>query len=266
MEKTKVVILAGGLGTRLQEETEFRPKPMVPVGNKPILWHIMKGYSHYGFKNFVVCLGYKGEMIKEYFLRYRASQCDFTVYLGDHERIDFHASHPEEDWTITLADTGVNAMTGARLKKIEKYIDTPYFLMTYGDGVSNINVKRLVDFHLSHGKIATASGVKPPSRFGELMIEENRVVQFSEKPQVQQGTINGGFFVLNREVFKYLSEDDHCTWEREPMERLAEDHQLMVYRHEGFWQCMDTLRDTRLLNELWENGNAPWKVWEGDSL
>ena len=261
MEKTKVVILAGGLGTRLQEETEFRPKPMVPIGNRPILWHIMKGYSQHGFNDFIICLGYKGEMIKEYFLNYRFANCDATVHLGTHNRIDYHDNHDEENWTVTLVNTGIHSMTGARLKKIEKYIQEPYFLMTYGDGVANVNLKKLVDFHLSHRKIATVTGVKPPSRFGELMIEENQVKQFSEKPQVHQGTINGGFFVLNREVFHYLDANNQLIWEHEPMERLAQDKQLMVYSHDGFWQCMDTLRDMRFLNERWEQGTAPWKIW-----
>lgn len=261
MEKTKVVILAGGLGTRLQEETEYRPKPMVPIGNRPILWHIMKQYGYYGYEDFVVCLGYKGEMIKEYFLHYRYEQSDFTIHLGEDNWTRFHSQNRSDNWTVTLADTGANSMTGARIKKIESYIDTPYFLMTYGDGISNINLKKLVDFHLSHGKIATVTGVKPPSRFGELVANNGQVLQFSEKPQVQQGHINGGFFVLNREVFRYLSDRNDCIWERDPMEKLTADGQLMVYPHDGFWQCMDTLRDVKQLNEMWQKDEAPWKIW-----
>ncbi|MEW6001033.1 MAG: glucose-1-phosphate cytidylyltransferase [Nitrospirota bacterium] len=256
-----VVILAGGLGTRLREQTEFIPKPMVPIGTRPILWHIMKIYSHYGFKDFIICLGYRGEIIKEYFFHYRIKNSDFTINLGDHEDIQIHNLH-REDWSVTLADTGLKAMTGARIKRIEKYIDTSDFLLTYGDGVANINIKKLLQFHLSHGKLATITGVKPPSRFGELITKGGRVIEFSEKPQVGSGIINGGFFVFNKGVFTYLSEDDQCILEREPLERLAKEGQLIVYQHGGFWQCMDTLRDMNLLNEYWESGRAPWKIWK----
>jgi glucose-1-phosphate cytidylyltransferase len=257
-----VVILAGGFGTRLREQTEFIPKPMVPIGTRPILWHIMKIYSHYGFKRFIICLGYKGEIIKEYFLHYRIRNSDFTINLGNHEDIHIHNSYPEDNWEVTLADTGLKAMTGARIKRIEKYIDTDRFLLTYGDGVANIEIGRLVDFHVSHRRLATVTGVKPPSRFGELITEGHRVIEFSEKPQVRSSTINGGFFVFNRGMFSYLLEDDQCTLEKEPLERLANDGELMVYQHAGFWQCMDTLRDMNLLNEYWENGDAPWKIWK----
>ncbi|MBM4140389.1 MAG: glucose-1-phosphate cytidylyltransferase [Nitrospira sp.] len=257
-----VVILAGGFGTRLREQTEFIPKPMVPVGTKPILWHIMKIYSFYGYKRFIICLGYKGGIIKDYFLNYRMRDCDFTIKLGNHENIRIHNMHREDDWEVTLADTGLKAMTGARIKRIEKYIDTGSFLLTYGDGVANMDIDRLIDFHISHGKLATITGVKPPSRFGELITEGNRVIEFGEKPQVGSSMINGGFFVFNRGVFRYLSDNDLCTLEREPLERLATDGELMAYHHIGFWQCMDTLRDMNLLNEYWESGNAPWKVWE----
>lgn len=257
-----VVILAGGMGTRLREQTEFMPKPMVPVGTKPILWHIMKIYAHYGFKRFIICLGYKGDTIKDYFLNYRFRNSDFTIDLGRHNNIVFNKAHDTDDWQVTLADTGLRSMTGSRIKQIEKYIDTDSFLLTYGDGVANIAIDKLVAFHHLHGKMATVTGVRPPSRFGELRVEENRVVEFGEKPQIDGEMINGGFFVLNCEVFDYLREDDDCTFEREPLERLAADGQLMVYHHTGFWQCMDTLRDMDLLNKYWESGDTPWKVWE----
>jgi len=261
MKDIPVVILAGGLGTRLREQTEFIPKPMVPIGTKPILWHIMKIYSHYGFKRFIICLGYKGEIIKEYFLHYRIRNSDFTIDLSNHEDIRVHNLHREDDWKVTLADTGLKAMTGARIKRIEKYIDTKKFLLTYGDGVANIDIKNLLAFHTSHKKIATITGVKPPSRFGELIAKQNKVIEFSEKPQVASSLINGGFFIFNRDMFRYLSEDDGCILEREPLEKLAKDGELMVYQHTGFWQCMDTLRDVNLLNEYWESGDIPWKVW-----
>lgn len=262
MRNIPVVILAGGLGTRLREQTEFIPKPMVPIGTRPILWHIMKIYSHHGFKRFIICLGYKGEIIKEYFLHYRIRNSDFTINLGNREDIRIHNLHSEDDWEVTLADTGIKAMTGARIKRIERYIDTDYFLLTYGDGVANIDIKKLVEFHTSHGRLATVTGVKPPSRFGELITKGVSVIEFGEKPQVGSGVINGGFFVFRQGVFNYLSDDDRCTLEGEPLERLAKEGHLMVYQHTGFWQCMDTLRDMNLLNEYWESGDAPWKVWE----
>lgn len=256
-----VVLLAGGQGTRLREETEFRPKPMVNIGERPIIWHIMKSYSYYGHEHFVVCLGYKGEMIKDYFLNYRLMANDFTLTLN-HHKIQTHTERVKEsNWKITMAETGVKAMTGARIKRIQPYIKGDLFLLTYGDGVANINIRDLIKFHQSHGKIATVSGVLPPSRFGELIVKGNKVVEFSEKPQTHEGLINGGYFVLNRRVFDYLSTDDDCIFERKPLERLAREGQLMVYPHRGFWQCMDTLRDMQLLNELWERNEAPWKVW-----
>jgi len=257
-----VVILAGGFGTRLREQTEFIPKPMVPVGGKPILWHIMKLYAHHGFRRFIICLGYKGEVIKEYFFHYRMRTHDFTINLSKEESIVFHNSDTKDDWEITLADTGLRAMTGARIKNVEKFIDSEVFLLTYGDGVSDVNVRKVVDFHLSHGKLATVTGVRPPSRFGELVIEGDRVAEFGEKPQTGDGVINGGFFVLNKGVFDYLSNDDACVFEKEPLERLAKDRNLMVFHHSGFWQCMDTLRDMDFLNRLCESGDAPWKVWD----
>lgn len=257
----KVVILAGGLGTRLREETEFRPKPMVEIGNRPILWHIMKIYAHYGYKDFVVCLGYKGEVIKEYFLDYEAMNNDFTVRLGNPNEIEFHSNHGEDGWRVTLADTGDDAMTGARIKRVEKYIDGEEFMVTYGDGVADIDINKLLAFHRSHGHIATLTGVRPTSRFGELLIKENVVSEFSEKPQSSEGHINGGFFIFKKEFFDYLENDDGCILERTPMKRLAEAGELMVYPHDGFWQCMDTYRDNKYLQEIWQKGDAPWKVW-----
>ncbi len=257
----KVVILAGGHGTRLREETEYRPKPMVHVGPRPILWHIMKTYSHYGLNEFVVCLGYKGEVIKDYFLRYRIMANDFTIELGK-RKLTLHSDSHESRWKVTLADTGAKAMTGARVKRVEPHVKGDVFMLTYGDGVANVDIRALLKFHKAHGKIATVTGVAPASRFGELLLDGgHRVREFSEKPQTHAGVINGGYFVFDRRVFDYLSDDDGCVLEREPLERLAKDGELMMYRHAGFWQCMDTLRDMQLLNSLWESGEAPWKVW-----
>jgi len=256
----KVVILCGGKGTRLREETEYRPKPMVRIGDKPILWHIMKIYAHYGFKDFIICLGYKGDMIKEYFLNYEAMSNDFTIPLGNYNNIQIHSNHQERDWFVTLADTGEEAQTGARVKRIEKYIDGDLFMLTYGDGVANINIKELLEYHKSHGKIGTMTGVHPSSRFGELVIKDNKIEVFNEKPQVTEGLINGGFFVFNKKFFKYLKEDDNCYLEKEPLENLAADEELMVYPHDGFWQCVDTYRELELLNNLWKSRNPPWKV------
>ncbi len=258
----KVVILCGGMGTRLREETEFRPKPMIEIGTKPILWHIMKIYAQYGYTDFILCLGYKGWMIKEYFLNYEAMNNDFTIQLGSSNKIHFHSNHEENNWTITLADTGLTAITGARVKRIEKYINDDEFMLTYGDGVADIDINRLVEFHHRHGKIGTITGVRPPSRFGELLVDNSRVVEFSEKPRVSHGYINGGFFVFNRSIFNYLSSDDSCTLEREPLERLSRDGELMIHPHTGFWQCLDTYRDLRLLHGLWNSGKVPWKIWE----
>ena len=257
----KVVILCGGLGTRLREETEYRPKPMVRVGDKPILWHIMKIYSYYGFNEFVICLGYKGNMIKDYFLNYEPMNEDFTIKLGNNKRIKFHNQHQEQDWSITLADTGEKTQTGGRVKKIEKYISEDSFMLTYGDGVSDVDIKNLVEYHKSNGKIGTMTGVHPSSRFGEFLMQDNQVIQFSEKPQVKEGLINGGFFVFNKEFFDYLNDDESCILEQKPLENLASDKELMVYPHQGFWQCVDTYRELETLNNLWRSSNAPWKVW-----
>ncbi len=260
----KVVILAGGLGTRLREETEFRPKPMVNIGNRPILWHIMKIFSHYGFNDFVICLGYKGDIIKDYFVNYEIMNNDITLDMKSSKKIKVHGTSGEKNWRITFVETGLHTMTGARLKRVQKYIDTDTFFLTYGDGVANINLKALLDFHKSHKKIATITGVQPPSRFGELITKQNQVVQFSEKPQTHSsgGLINGGFFVLDRRVFHYLKDKEDCVLEGAPLEDLAGDRQLMVYKHPKFWQCMDTSRDVILLNTLWDSGKAPWHLWE----
>lgn len=261
--KIKVVILCGGRGTRLREETEYKPKPLVEVGGKPILWHIMKIYSQYGFKDFIFCLGYKGNMIKEYFLNYEAMNSDFSIRLGVPDSIEFHNNHHEIDWHITLVDTGEEAQTGTRIKRIEEYISEDLVMVTYGDGVGNVDIEKLIKFHKSHGKIATITAVHPSSRFGEIVIKSNRAVKFNEKPQVSLGLINGGFFVFNKVFFRYLKDDEQCYLEKEPLENLAAQGQLMVYQHKGFWQCVDTYRELELLNELWKSPSPPWKVWKG---
>jgi len=255
----KVVLLCGGLGTRLREETEFRPKPMVEIGGRPILWHIMKLYAHSGFREFVLCLGYRGNMIKEYFLNYEAMNNDFTICLGRKSQIQFNDVHSEQGFQVTLADTGQSTMTGGRVKRIQKYIHDDTFLLTYGDGVADLDIARLVEFHHSHGKLATVTAVTPSSRFGVLEMNKNRVMSFLEKPHTD-GVASAGFFVLNRKVFDYLDGDD-CTFEREPLERLARDGELMAYKHEGFFFAMDTYREYEYLNQLWNKGEAPWKVW-----
>lgn len=257
----KVVLLCGGMGTRLREETEYRPKPMVNIGDKPVLWHIMKTYANYGFNEFIICLGYKGNMIKEYFLNYEAMNNDFTINLGDRSSIEFHNNHKEQDWKVTLADTGEKTQTGSRIKRIEKYINDT-FMLTYGDGVCNVNVRDLFEYHKSHGKIGTMTGVHPSSRFGEFSARDNQVQEFNEKPQTKGGLINGGYFVFNKDFFNYLFDGDDCILEREPLENLASDGELMVYPHEGFWQCVDTYRELEILNNLWKSRNPPWKVWD----
>lgn len=256
----QVIILCGGLGERLREETEFRPKPMVEIGGKPILWHIMKLYAHHGFKDFVLALGYKGHAIREYFLNYAALNRDFTTDLSGRNEIAFHSSN-NDDWNVTLVDTGLQALKGARIKRLEKFITGENFMVTYGDGVSDINIKDLVNFHLRHGRTGTVTCVNPPSRFGELRVENDRVVSFSEKPLLSEGSINGGFFVFKRDFFSYLRSEDGCDLEKGPLAKLAEDGSLAAYRYSGFWQCMDNYRDLQYLNQLWANG-APWKVWQ----
>lgn len=255
----KVVILAGGLGTRLAEETEIKPKPMVEIGGRPILWHIMKHYAHYGFKEFYIALGYKGEMIKRYFLDYHSLNGSMTINLATGE---VQSHHKEcEDWIVHLMDTGLQTLTGGRVKHLEPWLKDETFMVTYGDGVSDIDLQDLLKFHRSHGRIATVTAVRPPARFGGLVFDGDLVARFTEKPQIGEGWINGGFLVFEPGVFKYL-EGDNTSLEADALERLAADGQLAAYRHDRFWQCMDTLRDVRLLQSLWESGNPPWKVWE----
>lgn len=258
----KVVVLCGGLGTRLREETEFLPKPMVKIGDKPILWHIMKIYAHYGLKDFVLCLGYKGEMVKEYFYNYEVLNNDFTIELGNEKKTtEIYSTHSEDDWRVTLADTGNKTLKGARLKKVEKYIDGDTFMLTYGDGLAKIDLNSLLTFHQSHGKMMTVTGVNPASRFGELKVCGNKVESFTEKPGYGSELINGGFFVVNKGLFDYLSLDEHCDLEVGAFEKVAKDGQLMVYKHKGFWICMDNIRDMDFLNKLWNENKAEWKVW-----
>lgn len=257
----KTVILCGGRGMRLQEETEFRPKPLVPVGGRPILWHIMKTYAHYGFREFVLCLGYRGEMIKDYFLNYEAMSSDFTIRLGHQHSIDYNDTHKEQDFAITLAETGLETMTGGRIKRVEKFIDGDTFMVTYGDGVADIDIRDLVEYHHQHGRLATVTAVRPFSRFGILRLDDNSaVLKFDEKPQMEEW-VSAGFFVFNRKVFDYLKGED-CFLESEPLEHLARDHELMAYKHNGFFYGMDTYRDYKFLNELWDKGQSPWKKWE----
>ena len=255
----RAVILAGGLGTRMREETEYRPKPMVEVGGRPILWHLMKNLSEQGLNEFVVCLGYKGDQIKDYFINYESRANDITVSLRSQEISVAHKKHHDEDWQVTLANTGLATLTGGRILKIKDYVGNERFLCTYGDGLADIDLKKLVDFHKSHGKIATVTAVRPTSRFGSIQIDTNKQVKsFSEKPKSEQW-INGGFFILEPEVFDFLSED--TSFEAEPLERLAREGHLMAYQHEGFWQPMDTYRESLELNDLWDTDSAPWKNW-----
>ncbi|HZS38696.1 MAG TPA: glucose-1-phosphate cytidylyltransferase [Polyangia bacterium] len=254
----KVVILAGGFGTRLSEETEIKPKPMVEIGGRPILWHIMKGYARHGFNEFVIALGYKGESIKEYFLNYPDHNSDLTVQTATG-----HVSRrktPPEDWIVHLQDTGLETITGGRVKRLAPFL-TETFMLTYGDGVADVDLPKLLAFHRAHGKLATLTAVRPPARFGALELDGDRVTRFHEKPQAGEGWINGGFFVMEPGVLEYI-DGDAIHLEREPLERLAQDGQLMVHRHAGFWQPMDTLRDVRQLNAMWSAGKAPWKTWE----
>jgi glucose-1-phosphate cytidylyltransferase len=256
----KVVLLCGGLGTRMREETEYRPKPMVEVGGRPLLWHIMKLYAAHGLTDFVCCLGYRGSMIKQYFLDYHALRSDLTVSLATGE-VEY-ATRDVEDWTVSLVDTGADAMTGARVKRVERHLgDADLFLCTYGDGVADIDVNALLDFHRAHGRLATVTGVRPPSRFGELVLDGSSVTRFAEKP-AGESLVSGGFFVFNREVLDRLSADSSCVLEREPLEGLAADGELEVYRHDGYWQCADTVRDVEHLRELWDRGEAPWRLWD----
>jgi glucose-1-phosphate cytidylyltransferase len=256
----KAVILAGGLGTRLSEETIAKPKPMVEIGGKPILWHIMKTYSHYGINDFIICCGYKGYVIKEYFANYFLHQSDITFNMKDN-KMEVHEKRAEP-WTITLVDTGDDSMTGGRLKRVSSYLQNEeMFFFTYGDGVADINIKKLIEFHKEHGKEATLTATFPPGRFGALDIEGGRVKQFKEKPKGDGARINGGFFILTPKVFDRIKGDE-TVWEQEPLQSLAKDNQLMAYKHDGFWQPMDTLRDKHRLEKLWNDENAPWKLWD----
>ena len=256
----KVVILAGGLGTRIAEESDTKPKPMVDVGGKPLLWHIMKTYAHHGIKDFVICLGYKGYVIKEFFFNYYRHMSDMTIDLktGEHQIMNSQA----EDWRITLVDTGPETMTGGRLKRVAPYLGQETFCLTYGDGLSDININAEIEFHRKRGKLATVAAVQPPGRFGVLNIDsDNQVASFEEKPSDEIGWINGGFFVLEPGAISYIEGDD-TSWERSPLTNLAKDGQLAAFHHTGFWQPCDTLRDKRELEALWETGKAPWRVWE----
>ena len=257
----KVAILAGGVGSRLAEETEVRPKPMIEIGGRPILWHIMKHYSHFGFDDFTVALGYKGEYIKRYFTDYAHLEKDLTISLsrGHVEWLD--SSQERENWTVRLIDTGFSTMTGGRVKRLRPHLGDETFMLTYGDGVSNVDLHELLEFHRSHGKLATMTVVRPPARFGHMVLDGDVVLEFDEKPQSGEGWINGAFFVLEPGIFDYIENDD-TFWERQPLENLAKDGQLRAFHHSGFWQCMDTLRDKKLLETLWENGEAAWKVWD----
>ena len=255
----KVGILAGGFGSRLAEETEIKPKPMVEIGGRPVLWHIMMYYSHFGFDEFVIALGYKGEVIKKYLADYCALSTNLTVRLKTGEVAPHGGYRP--DWTVDLIDTGLHTLTGGRIKRLAPYLGDGTFMMTWGDGVADVDLRALLEFHRSHGRLATVTAVHPPARYGHIELDGDSVTVFSDKPQAKEGWINGAFFVLEPGVFDYIDGDD-VMWEDEPMERLARDGQLMAYRHTAFWQCMDTLREKYLLERMWQSGEAPWKVWD----
>jgi glucose-1-phosphate cytidylyltransferase len=255
----KVVILCGGKGIRIRDLTEDLPKPMIPIGKYPIIHHIMSIYSRYGYNEFVLCLGYKSWKFKEYFLNYHCETSDITIDLAKKNAVTVHNADDEVQWKITLAETGLEAMTGCRINRIHKYVGDNTFMLTYGDGVSDIDIGKLLEFHRSHGKAATVTSVRPASRFGELVVENNAVKDFQEKPQTSAGLINGGFFVCEPAVFNYLSDDESCCWETDPLRNLACDGELMTYTHEGFWMPMDTTREHILLNNLWNRGAAPWR-------
>ncbi len=258
----KTVILAGGLGTRISEESHLRPKPMIEIGGQPILWHIMKIYSHYGYNDFVICLGYKGHMIKAYFADYYLHTSDITFDFRHNNDMIVH-NNIAEPWRVTLVDTGLNTQTGGRLARVQDYIGDEPFMLTYGDGVSDVNVNELVKFHQTHGKLATMTAIQPGGRFGVLDIDESSTItSFREKAKEDGGWINGGFMVLEPGVFDYVTTDENCIFEQEPLRKLSQDGQLAAYKHDGFWQCMDTQRDKHLLEERWQTGHSPWKVWE----
>ncbi|PWR70706.1 glucose-1-phosphate cytidylyltransferase [Methanospirillum lacunae] len=257
----QVVILCGGLGTRLKEETEFRPKPMVPIGGRPILWHIMQLYSRFGHQEFILALGYKGDQIKEYFYHYELMNSDVSIEFGAESKMTFYPRHDEvAGWKVTLVDTGELSLKGARIKRIEKFVHDDLFLMTYGDGLSDLNLDQLITFHQSHGKMVTLTGVSPASQFGEMKIIGDQIVKFKEKPEVSTHYVNGGYYICNRKIFDYLTLDDLCDFETGLLELLAEKGELMIYRHSGKWACMDTLRDVQYLNHLWAENKAFWKV------
>jgi glucose-1-phosphate cytidylyltransferase len=258
---TPVMILAGGLGTRLREETEYRPKPMVPIGGRPVLWHIMKIYSHYGYYRFIICLGYKGNTIKNYFLNNRLDGVDFTVNTKTGSIIEHQIN--TEEWEVTLVETGENTMTGSRIAQAARYVDGNTFMLTYGDGLADINIQKLHQFHTQHKKAATLTGVNLVSRFGNLEVVNNQVTAFAEKNTIETAWINGGFMVLEKDFLSYLSTNPNCVLEQEPFKQAAQDKQLMMFQHPGFWQCMDTYREYQILEELWQKG-APWKVWQHD--
>ncbi|MEX2495889.1 MAG: glucose-1-phosphate cytidylyltransferase [Woeseia sp.] len=257
----KVAILAGGKGSRLAEETQIRPKPMVEIGGYPILWHIMRHYAHYGFREFVIALGHKGDVIKNYMRTYCENHRNLKVNFGTGD-IQFHNA-PKLDWSVELIETGQETLTGGRVKQLAPYLGDQTFMLTWGDGVSNVDINKLVDFHYSHGKLATVTAVRPPARYGHMTFDGDNVTSFEEKPQAQEGWINGAFFVLEPAVIDYIDGND-VMWEHEPMRRLAADGQLMAYKHEAFWQCMDTLREKHLLETLWQSDNCPWKIWKED--
>jgi glucose-1-phosphate cytidylyltransferase len=262
MRVMEVIILCGGMGTRLRDVADHIPKPMVPIGDRPILWHIMKGYAQFDLRRFVLCCGHLSGVIKRYFLDYHLAGSDFTLDLSAPERVRIHAPVPTEDWQVTLAETGLDAQTGCRIWRASKYLTGDRFMVTYGDGVADVDFDKLLDFHLSHGRTATVTAVHPPSRFGEIEVNGRQVVEFNEKPNVSRGRINGGFFVFERRFLDRLNDDRTLVLEKEPLMQLARDGELMAFPHHGFWHPMDTSRDYRYLNDLWESGEAPWKTWD----
>lgn len=258
----KTVILCGGYGTRIRDVADDIPKPMIPVGRLPILWHLMKYYASFGYDEFILCLGHKGHVIKDFFINYETSTRDVTVKLGSSNEILFHTKHDESSWKVTLADTGTETMTGGRIAKVKKYVENERFFLTYGDGLSDVNLPALLDFHIKQKTVATVTGVRPPGRFGELTISSNGVAQqFNEKPQASEGRISGGFFVCEPSIFDVLPEQDDLVFEEAPLRTLVSQSQLSVFEHNGFWQCMDTYRDWQLLNTLEKSAKAPWKTW-----
>lgn len=258
----KVVILAGGYGTRIRDVADDIPKPMIQIGPYPIIWHIMKLYACYGHKDFILCLGYKGNVIKDFFLNYEAYTRDFTIDFVDNQKLTYHGEHKNEsNWKITLVDTGMHTMTGGRISRIRNYLDGDQeFMLTYGDGISDVDIQSLFEFHRAHGKILTVTGVRPPGRFGEMMGgDDGKIFEFNEKPQTEAGRISGGFFVTNTKLFDYLDDSQDLVFEQEPIRQLVKDGQMMMYKHDGFWQPMDTAREYKLLNSIYESGNAPWE-------